>query len=156
MEYPRPGLPKSGEDRTRPSILPDENWRLYHGAWSVLRHLYSKAEVPASQLSLDERCGFKEHSNSGREIKNLRDRGVLILGSGNRVRKLGQIDWESPHGAYDWAREFDSKVKTAVDGHDGRSLADRRREIAGYPRIRQSSTIFRCCIAWGVRMSGMR
>ena len=125
VEYPAPGAPdeaaKVAED---PEIIPDESWGLDHGAWSVLRQMYPKADVPAFQLSLDDRKGFKEHLELGREIKSLRDRGVLILGSGNIVHNLGRVDWESQHGAYDWAREFDARVKTAVDAHDARVLAE--------------------------------
>jgi len=37
---------------------------------------------------------------------------------------LRQIDWDNPHGAYDWAREFDAKVKSAVDAHDAGAIAE--------------------------------
>ena len=125
VQYPAPGAPEEAElVASDPEITPDESWGLDHGAWSVLRHMYPKADVPAFQLSLDERRGFKEHLELGREIRNLRERGVLILGSGNIVHNLGRIDWDSPHGAYDWAREFDARVKAAVDAHDGPALAE--------------------------------
>jgi 4,5-DOPA dioxygenase extradiol len=88
----------------------------------VLRHLYSKADVPAFQLSLDERRSFKQHLELGREIQSLRGRGVLILGSGNVVHNLRRIDWNDPHGAYDWAVEFDAKVKSAVEARDASAL----------------------------------
>jgi 4,5-DOPA dioxygenase extradiol len=83
----------------------------------------SKADVPAFQLSLDERRSFQEHLELGREIRALREQGVLILGSGNIVHNLRRIDWSEPHGAYDWAVEFDAKVKDAVDAHDANALA---------------------------------
>jgi 4,5-DOPA dioxygenase extradiol len=86
--------------------------------------MYPKADVPAFQLSLNSSLGFQEHLELGGEIKNLRERGVLILGSGNIVHNLGRVDWESPHGAYDWAREFDGNVKAAVEGHDAGTLAE--------------------------------
>jgi 4,5-DOPA dioxygenase extradiol len=86
--------------------------------------MYPKADVPAFQLSLDQRRGFKEHLELGREIQALRERGVLILGSGNIVHNLGRIDWNNPARAYDWAVEFDAKVKAAVNDHDARTLAE--------------------------------
>ena len=114
---PRPARrPKPRNWRSNPEIVPDEQWGLDHGSWSVLRHMYPKADVPAFQLSLDERRSFKEHLELGREIQSLRERGVLILGSGNIVHNLGRIDWEHPSGAYDWAVEFDSKVKASGRG----------------------------------------
>lgn len=124
VQYPAPGAPdEAAKIGSNPEIVSDETWGLDHGAWSVLRHMYPKADVPAFQLSLDQRRGFKEHLELGQEIMSLRERGVLILGSGNVVHNLRRVDWESPHGAYDWAREFDAKVKSAVDAHDTLALA---------------------------------
>jgi 4,5-DOPA dioxygenase extradiol len=124
VQYPAPGAPAEAEQlASNPKIASDDQWGLDHGSWSVLRHLYPKADVPAFQLSLDERRSFKEHLELGREIQSLRERGVLILGSGNIVHNLRRIDWDEPHGAYDWAVEFDARVKTAVDARDAGALA---------------------------------
>jgi 4,5-DOPA dioxygenase extradiol len=124
VQYPAPGSPvEAGNVASNPEISADETWGLDHGSWSVLRHMYPKADVPAFQLSLDDRRSFKEHLELGREIRALRERGVLILGSGNIVHNLRRIDWNTPHGAYDWAVEFDAKVKSAVDAHDAKALA---------------------------------
>ncbi len=128
VEYPAPGAPEEAKKlASDPEIVPgialDEQWGLDHGSWSVLRHMYPEADVPAFQLSLDLRRSFKEHLELGREIRELRERGVLILGSGNVVHNLRRIDWEAPHGAYDWAVEFDARVKSAVDAHDASALA---------------------------------
>src|SRR5579863_8325024 len=125
VQYPAPGAPLEAEKlAANPEIVPDDKWCLDHGSWSVLRHLYPKADVPAFELSLDERRRFKEHLELGREISSLRERGVLILGSGNIVHNLGRLDWNHPAGAYDWAVEFDARVKSAVDAHDATSLAE--------------------------------
>jgi 4,5-DOPA dioxygenase extradiol len=125
VEYPAPGAPVEAEKLAeKPAIVPDDRWGLDHGSWSVLRHMYPKADVPAFQLSLDERRTLKEHLELGREIKQLRERGVLILGSGNIVHNLRRIDWNDPHAAFDWAREFDTRVKAAVDAHDAGALAE--------------------------------
>ena len=124
VQYPAPGAPDEAEKMAAsPKIAPDDKWGLDHGSWSVLRHMYPKADVPAFQLSLDERRSFQEHLELGREIKDLRERGVLILGSGNIVHNLWRVDWNNPHGAYDWAVEFDEKVKNAVEARDASILA---------------------------------
>ncbi len=124
VQYPAAGAVSEAETLAKnPEIAPDEQWGLDHGAWSVLRHMYPNADVPAFQLSLDERRGFKAHLELGREIQSLRERGVLVLGSGNIVHNLGRIDWNNPSGAYDWAVEFDSRVKQAVEKRDAISLA---------------------------------
>jgi 4,5-DOPA dioxygenase extradiol len=124
VQYPAPGAPDEAEKvASDPQIEKDQQWGLDHGSWSVLRHMYPKADVPAFQLSLDARRSFKEHLELGREIRKLRERGVLVLGSGNIVHNLGRVDWDKPHGAYDWAVEFDAKVKAAVEDHDANALA---------------------------------
>jgi 4,5-DOPA dioxygenase extradiol len=128
VQYPAPGAPEEAKRvASNPEDVPDDTWGLDHGAWSVLRHMYPKADVPAFQLSLDERRSFKEHLELGREIQSLRERGVLILGSGNIVHNLRRLDWDNPSGAYDWAVEFDGKVKEAVEAHDANSLAEPQR-----------------------------
>ena len=129
VQYPAPGAPAEAQRLAdNPEIVADivldDAWGLDHGSWSVLRHLYPKADVPAFQLSLDERRSFKQHLELGREIQSLRERGVLILGSGNIVHNLRRIDWNNPRGGYDWAVEFDAKVKNAVEGHDASALAE--------------------------------
>ena len=125
VQYPAPGAPQEAERvAASPEIAKDETWGLDHGAWSVLRHMYPEADVPAFQLSLDKRRAFKEHLELGQEIRDLRERGVLILGSGNIVHNLGRVDWSDPLGAYDWAVEFDAKVKAAVEAHHTLALAE--------------------------------
>ncbi len=130
----RARLPRLRSWRRILRLLPDEKWGLDHGSWSVLRHMYPNADVPAFQLSLDERRGFKEHLELGREIQSLRERGVLVLGSGNIVHNLRRIDWDNPSGAYDWAVEFDARVKEAVEAHDANcsgAAAEVGRGVAG-------------------------
>ncbi len=125
VQYPAPGAPAEAEKlATDPEIAKDDTWGLDHGAWSVLRNLYPKADVPAFQLSLDARRSMKEHLELGREVRSLRERGVLIIGSGNIVHNLRRIDWGNPLGAYDWAVEFDAKVKSAVEARDAQALAE--------------------------------
>jgi 4,5-DOPA dioxygenase extradiol len=124
VQYPAPGASEVARKVSEnPEIVPDDTWGLDHGSWSVLRHMYPHAEVPAFQLSLDGRRSFKDHLELGCEIQSLRERGVLILGSGNIVHNLRRIDWDNPSGAYDWAVEFDAKVKQAMNAHDATALA---------------------------------
>src|SRR5437868_5895144 len=76
VQYPAPGAAAEAEKvAENPEVERDTQWGLDHGAWSVLRHLYPKADVPAFQLSLDQLRSFKEHLELGREIQSLRERG---------------------------------------------------------------------------------
>lgn len=83
----------------------------------------SRGRRAGFQVSLDHARTFAEHTALGSEIKKLRERGVLILGSGNLVHNLHRINWEMPNSAYPWAEEFDAKVKKAIDERDLESLA---------------------------------
>jgi len=124
VKYPAPGAPEEAKRLAMERHLQiDHEWGLDHGAWSVLRHLYPKAEIPVFQVSLDHGRTFEEHVALGKEMKELRERGVLIVGSGNLVHNLRKINWEMHAAAYPWAEEFDGKVKKAIEERDVNSLA---------------------------------
>lgn len=124
VQYPAPGAPEEAKRLAFDHHLaPDQKWGLDHGAWSVLRHMYPQADVPVFQVSLDQTRTFAEHLALGRELQKMRERGILILGSGNLVHNLHKMNWESPHEAYPWATEFDQHVKRAIEQRDAEKLA---------------------------------
>src|ERR1041385_6133247 len=57
VQYPAPGSPElAKETKTlikKTEVGLDDKWGLDHGAWSVVKHLYPKADVPVIQMSLD-------------------------------------------------------------------------------------------------------
>ena len=85
--------------------------------------LYPDADVPVFEVSLDHARGFREPVALGKRMRHLRERGVLLLGSGNLVHNLRNINRKMPHAAYPWAEEFDHKVKKAIAEHDVESLS---------------------------------
>jgi Uncharacterized conserved protein len=91
----------------------DNSWGCDHGTWSVLCRMYPKADIPVFQLSVDNDASAAEHFQIGREISSLRERGVLIFGSGNVVHNLARLDWEM-EGGFSWADEFDNYIKNQV------------------------------------------
>ncbi len=116
VQYPAPGSSEVAEiiraEILNPSIsLDDANWGLDHGTWAVLKHLYPMADVPVLQLSIDARQPPEFHHRLGQQLKVLRDRGVLIVGSGNVVHNLRRVDMDPDAKAFDWAVEFDEWVK---------------------------------------------
>lgn len=124
VEYPAPGAPAEAQRVARElEIRPDETWGFDHGAWSVLRHLYPQAEVPVFQVSLDQGRSLARHLELGGELAGLRDRGVLILGSGNIVHNLRRLEEEKNAPPFPWTIEFDSQVKNAIETRDLTSLA---------------------------------
>jgi 4,5-DOPA dioxygenase extradiol len=127
FDYPAPGLPELAEEvaevvQPRWVGLDADSWGLDHGTWSVLAHVFPDADVPVVQLSLDAQQSLEEHADLAARLTPLRDRGVLVLGSGNVVHNLGLISWGHPEGAFDWNARFDEAARAV--------LADRPEDIA--------------------------
>jgi 4,5-DOPA dioxygenase extradiol len=100
----------------------DERWGLDHGAWSVLIQMFPKADIPVYQLSLDLSKGLEDHFKLAQELKALREKGVLIIGSGNIVHNLRMLsmDGRTP----DWSLEFDQYMADAIAARDTGKVLD--------------------------------
>jgi len=91
----------------------DHSWGYDHGAWSVLVKMYPEKDIPVFQLSIDASAPPEVHFEIGKQLRPLREKGVLILASGNVVHNLRRISWDMENG-YDWANEFDSYIKDNI------------------------------------------
>ncbi len=135
-QYPAPGSPELAQSTKelahQTPVELDWDWGLDHGAWSVLSRMYPAATVPVIQLSLDRRQSPAAHYQLGRELRGLRKKGVLILGSGNIVHNLRAIVWEDK--AYDWALEFDLRMKDLI-------LARDHQAIIGYSKLGRAAEL---------------
>jgi len=119
IEYPAPGDPNLAQEVAeiaKPTRvgLDHDSWGLDHGTWSVLVHAFPKADVPVVQLAIDARKDFDFHVELGARLAPLRERGVLILGSGNVVHNLRAIDWSKKELGFDWAHRFDEAARAAM------------------------------------------
>ena len=119
VQYPAPGDPKLAKETAdlvkSTSIVLDHDWGLDHGAWSVIKHMYPKANIPVLQLSIDYTKGALYHYELAKELSALRKKGVLILGSGNMVHNLRMMSWEMINGGgYDWALEMQEIFKNLI------------------------------------------
>lgn len=101
----------------------DDTWGLDHGAWAVLKYLYPDADVPVFQVSIDMARGLDHQLAVGRTLAGLRDKGVLILGSGNVVHNLRAMRRDGK--PQDFALEFDALVTDRLADRDFAALADR-------------------------------
>ena len=113
QQFPAPGAPGAATEISsalrQPSVgLDMKEWGFDHGTWSVLKPMFPKANIPVIQLSMDYSRPPAEHLALGQQLKGLRERGVLIVGSGNIVHNLRAINMSATAmQAYDWALEFD-------------------------------------------------
>jgi 4,5-DOPA dioxygenase extradiol len=112
VQYPAKGDPILAAEVVKliePAISTlDDSWGLDHGAWSVIKHLYPKADVPVLQMSIDYSQNPEQHFELGKKLQKLRSKGVLIIGSGNMVHNLRMADFANMHRdnyGYDWAIE---------------------------------------------------
>lgn len=130
VEYPAPGSPELAEETkqliTTTDVGLDDKWGLDHGAWSVLRHLYPNADIPIIQMSIDYTQPARYHFELAKQISSLRQKGVLIIGSGNMVHNLRMVAWRklNEEFAFDWATEANEKMKSHIMSGDFQPLID--------------------------------
>jgi len=127
--YPAPGSPLLAELSKHAIKSADVNldykWGLDHGCWAVLRNIYPGADIPVVQLSLDLTRAPEWHYELGKELSVLRNKGVLIIGSGNIVHNLRLLDWNNKNGGFDWAEEINEKIKKLI-------LEENHKELINY------------------------
>ncbi len=125
VQYPAKGNPtlaKATKNILTPTMVElDEKWGLDHGAWSVIKHLYPKADIPVIQLSIDYTKPAQYHYELAQKLNALRSKGVLIIGSGNIVHNLGLVDWKNfdkDNYGHDWAIEAKETIhKLLINGN---------------------------------------
>jgi 4,5-DOPA dioxygenase extradiol len=129
VQYLAPGSPQLAKETksviVKTDVGLDDKWGLDHGAWSILKHLYPKADVPVVQLSLDYMQKPQYHYDLAKELAALRRKGILIIGSGNIVHNLRMVAWDKmnePEFGFDWAIEANSKIKSLIEAGDHNSL----------------------------------
>ncbi len=133
VRYPAPGSPDLAKETKslvkKTNVGLDDKWGLDHGAWSVIKHLYPDADVPVIQMSLDYSQTPLYHYELARQIKSLREKGVLIIGSGNMVHNLRMVAWDklnAPEYGFDWAIEANEKMKKYILDGDHAGLINFR------------------------------
>jgi 4,5-DOPA dioxygenase extradiol len=128
ITYPAPGAPEFAKEtkqllaKSKVVDLADD-WGFDHGTWSVLVRMFPKADIPVYQLSLDTNDPPAKHYQLAKQLAALREKGVLIVGSGNIVHNLRMLNFEKS-GGFDWANEFDEKIKTYIEDRNDAAIVD--------------------------------
>lgn len=121
FDYPAAGAPDVAQEiaeAVKPTWcgLDHDQWGLDHGTWSVLAHLYPEVDVPVVQLSINALKPLDYHLELGRKLAALRERGIMVVASGNVVHNLREVQWNRPDAAFDWAERFDDAVVQQLSG----------------------------------------
>ncbi|KAB8153004.1 4,5-DOPA dioxygenase extradiol [Kordia sp. TARA_039_SRF] len=135
VQYPAPGHPKLAKEISKivepqNTIHLDDKWGLDHGSWTVVKHLFPKADIPVIQISLDYSLSPNQHYELAQQLNRLRDRGILIIGSGNIVHNLRRLNFAkiNEHYGYDWAIEADEKMKKWILEENHQNLIHFRKQ----------------------------
>ncbi|MEU2663580.1 4,5-DOPA dioxygenase extradiol [Micromonospora sp. DT46] len=128
VRYPAPGLPELAEeiaDVVHPTWVGADvdSWGIDHGTWSVLTHAFPDADIPVVQLSINAFKGLDYHLDLGARLAPLRERGVLVVTSGNVVHNLRGVDPRMVDEGFDWARRFDEAAKDVMLGEPTEAAA---------------------------------
>lgn len=129
VQYPAKGSPSLAKATANlihtTHVGLNHDWGLDHGTWTVVRHMYPQANIPVLQLSIDYNKPPQYHFDLAKQLKALRKKGVLIIGSGNMVHNLGMVAWDKlqePEYGFDWAIEMNAIFKDKISNHDFQSL----------------------------------
>lgn len=129
VNYPARGAPELAEKIKAaiqtPHIQLDEHWGFDQGVWIVFIHMYPDADIPIIQLSINMAEPADYHYELGTRLRQLRNHGVLIVGSGNIVHNDKMIIWDNQYAPpYPWAVEFDEQVKQCIIQRDYKPLLE--------------------------------
>lgn len=129
VQYPAPGNTLLAKETTEiiksAKVELNHDWGLDHGTWTIVRHMYPEANIPVLQLSIDYSKGPQYHYDLGRELYELRKKGVLIIGSGNMVHNLRMIAWDkmdTDNYGFDWAIQMNDTFKNLISNGDHKPL----------------------------------
>ncbi|HTL80932.1 MAG TPA: class III extradiol ring-cleavage dioxygenase [Bacteroidia bacterium] len=136
IQYPVHGSPVYAHEvaKLSPAIHETKEWGLDHGSWPILRHYFPNGDVPVFQMSIDYYQSAQYHYDLAKQLKSLREKGVLIIGSGSIVHNLKAAVPKMFGGdmkLYGWEPEFDAWVKKKLEERDFEALVNYEKHPLG-------------------------
>ncbi|CAN7302115.1 MULTISPECIES: DODA-type extradiol aromatic ring-opening family dioxygenase [Pseudomonas] len=135
VQYPAPGNPELAAQVVsllQANALPariDSTRPFDHGVWVPLSLMYPQADIPIVQVSLPTRGGPALQARVGKALSGLRERGVLLIGSGSITHNLRELDWHAgPESVQPWAQVFRDWMIDKLAANDEAALQDYRRQ----------------------------
>lgn len=138
LQYPAPGDPDLAteicERLSSAGATTDAERGFDHGSWCVLSKAYPDADVPIVQVSMDAGMLPSQHFEIGAMLSGFRDEGVMIVGSGNIVHNLPEMDWNMRDGSYKWAARFGDYIREGIANDEPHDLID-------YPKLGRDASL---------------
>ena len=136
QKYPAPGAPEVAKEVAQliPAAQETTEWGLDHGSWPMLKHLFPEANVPVFEMSIDYYRPAQYHFELAKQLRSLREKGVLIIGSGSVVHNLRQAVPKLLRGdktPYGWEEEFDHWLKGRLEDRGVQALVDYEKHPLG-------------------------
>jgi 4,5-DOPA dioxygenase extradiol len=132
LRYPAPGAPELASnaaallDKHGIAAATSEHG-LDHGAWVPLLLMFPDADIPVAQLSIQPHQDAAHHFYIGRALRELRDDGVMIVGSGQITHNLRMADFGArPEDADPRVDEFTGWFEDKLAARDIDALLDYR------------------------------
>lgn len=110
----------------------NDDWGIDHGTWTVFFHMFPEARIPVVQLSVNAYLNTEKAYKLGEKLAKLREKGYLIVGSGNIVHNLRKIEWDNPKGSQE-ADLFDSYIlNSIIKREDEKVIKYEKHEYSNY------------------------
>ncbi|HEX7775391.1 MAG TPA: class III extradiol ring-cleavage dioxygenase [Parvibaculum sp.] len=133
MTYPAPGSPILA-DQVRAALAArgiasrgDAERGLDHGVWVPLSLMFPAADIPVVSLSVEPHLDTAYHFALGEALRPLREKDILIVGSGSITHNLRELARPTPDAAAaPWAAAFTDWIGAQVAARNIDGLLDYR------------------------------
>jgi|OpeIllAssembly_1097287.scaffolds.fasta_scaffold28410_3 4,5-DOPA dioxygenase extradiol len=142
IRYPATGCPEAAREVAQAIVAAglqvdfDKHRGLDHGAWVPLRMMFPEADIPVVPLSIQPHRGPQHALRVGRALAPLRERGILVIASGNLTHNLRDYFVAAQSGGHtpSYVRDFADWVWNRLEARDVDALLDYRHAMPSAAR----------------------